>query len=396
MDGALDGIRVADFTQMMQGGWAAQKLGDMGADVVKIEPPDGEFERQIPSAGGFIDGESIKFLVMNRNKRSIAIDLKTDEGQAIVGDIVRDADILMENFRPGVMDRLGLSYESVREINPEIVYVSASGYGSDGPYRDRPGQDLLIQAESGLAAITGRSQDPPTPNGTYVADELSANLMAFHTVLALFHRERTGQGQKVEGNLLDSLIDAMCQEFATHINQDVEYERGIEQHGNVVAGAPYGIYETADGHVAISLAPIEQLEEALNVDLSGYDSAEALYANRDEVHERIEAETRERSTENLLEIATAADIWMTRVRDVAEATEHPQAEYNDSFVEVDHPRGGTFTMPGFPVSMSETPGEVRHRPPLTGEHTREIVAELGYEQSRIEALIEDDVLVSAG
>lgn len=392
MPGALDGVIVADFTQMMQGGWASQKLGDLGADIIKIEPPGGEYERPIPSTGELSKGISIKFLVMNRNKRSIAIDLKTDEGHQIALDIIKKSDILMENFRPGVMERLNLGYEDVKETNPEIIYVSASGYGSDGPYADRPGQDLLIQAETGLASITGRRHDPPTPNGTTIADELSANLIALHTITALFHKERTGEGQKVEGNLVDSLIDGLCQEYATKFNHDVEFDRGVENHGNIVSHAPYGIYEASDGHIAISHASMEQLEDVFGIDLSGYDSAKSLYDHRDEIHEKIENYTRDHPAEELVEAMREDDLWVTRVRDLHEAKDHPQMVHNNSFIEVEHPHGGEFTMPGFPVSLSKTPGELRHRPPLAGEQSREILSEMEYNSEEIDALIGDEIV----
>ena len=167
---ALGDVTVADFTQLMAGGWAAQKLGDMGADVIKIEPPGGEFQREMSYSGEYLDGVGIGHLAMNRNKRSVALDLKTDEGPGVAERIVEEADVLMQNFRPGVMERLGLDYDSVTEINPEIVYVSVSAYGEEGPYAERPGQDLLYQASTGLASYTGRAGEPPTPAGTVVVN----------------------------------------------------------------------------------------------------------------------------------------------------------------------------------------------------------------------------------
>jgi crotonobetainyl-CoA:carnitine CoA-transferase CaiB-like acyl-CoA transferase len=209
--GSLAGVRVLDFTQYMQGPWATQLLGDMGADVVKVEPPGGDWERKYTFDDVWPGGESALFLAMNRNKRSIVVNLKAEGGRDLALRLVRDADVVVENSRPGVMDRLGVGYRDVRAINPRVVYASATGYGPDGPYATRPGQDLLVQSLSGLVSITGRRDGVPVPSGTAIADEHGARALALGIMFALFHRERTGEGQRVEINLLDTLIDCQCQ-----------------------------------------------------------------------------------------------------------------------------------------------------------------------------------------
>src|SRR4051812_11949942 len=197
MTAALDGVRVLDFTQMMMGPWATQFLGDLGADVIKVERPEtGEWERGLRAMGKLLDGDSPFFLAMNRNKKSLTLNLKDPRAQDTVKRLAATADLVVENFRPGVMDRLGLGYDDLRAINPSIVYVTGSGFGPDGPYVDRPGQDLLIQSMSGLAAYGGGRGDPPTPPRGAIGGAGTAVLLAFSPVVGLFPRERTRVGQR--------------------------------------------------------------------------------------------------------------------------------------------------------------------------------------------------------
>ncbi|MCU4975449.1 CoA transferase [Halobacteria archaeon AArc-m2/3/4] len=381
MSGALDGVTVADFTQMMQGPWATQKLADMGADVIKIERIGGEWERSLEAGGELLEDISPFFLAMNRNKRSIEVDLKSDRGREIALEIVRDADVLVENFRPGVMDRFGLGYDDVQEVNPEIVYVSSTGFGRDGPYADRPGQDLLLQSMSGIARYTGRRDDPPTPVGTAVVDEHSATLIALHTMFALFHRERTGEGQRVDANLLNAALDIQCQELTAALNMDETFERSEEGIAQAWLGGPYGIYETADGYLAIAMTPMPHLAETVGIDeLAEYDTSKAVYEHRDEIKRTLEAYTRERSTDDLLEKLLEADIWAAPVQDFDDVNKNPQVEHNEMLLELEHPNGGTFTTTGFPVDHSATPAKIRQHPPVAGEHTDEILEELGYDE----------------
>lgn len=390
---ALDDITVADFTQLMAGGWAAQKLGDMGADVIKIEPPGGEFQREMSYCGEYLDGVGIGFLTMNRNKRSVSIDLKTDEGHEIAREIATEADVLMQNFRPGVMERLGLDYDSVREINPEIVYVSASAYGSTGPYAERPGQDLLFQATTGLASYTGRAGEPPTPAGTVVVDEHTATLVALHTMYALFHKERTGEGQRVDASLFDSAIDLQCNEITFTANTGMELERGEKTHGHPYLFPPYGIYESEDGYLAIGQVPLDRVADALGLtELHEYESQKEMYEDRDHIHNVIEDHTAGRPTEEVVDDLVEADIQAAEVAPPQDIVDHPQAQHADMVVEVDHPNGDTFTTTGIPVDHSKTPGQINRSPPMLGEHNEEVLSELGYDDGEIERLRETGVI----
>lgn len=392
MAGALEDVRIADFTQMMQGPWATQKLAEMGADVVKIERIGGEWERELRAAGELHEGVSPFFLAMNRNKRSVTLDLKRDRGRRAALDIVADADVLVENFRPGVMDRLGLAYEDVTEVNPEIVYVSGSGFGSDGPYVDRPGQDLLIQALSGLASQTGRRDDPPTPAGSAVVDEHSAMLIAFSVLVALYHRERTGEGQRAEVNLLNSAIDMQCQEITAALSMGMEARRSEAGIAAPFNNAPYGIYETADGYIAIAMAPMDVLADAIGLDgVDEYDSPAEVFDHRDEIKRTLEAFTRDRPTDELLDRLLGADVWAAEVKDFHEMAADPQVAHNEMIRELEHPEYGTFTTTGIPVTLSETPGEITSPPPAAGEHSLEILEEAGYDDEELDRLLAEGV-----
>lgn len=390
---ALDGVTVVDFTQLMAGGWTTQKLGDMGADVIKIERKSGDQQRHMSYKGTFLDGEGIGFLAMNRNKRSVTLDLKSEEGHEAACRLIADADVVVQNFRPGVMERLDLDYENVRELNPEVIYVSVSAYGSDGPHAERPGQDLLYQAATGIASYTGRRDDPPTPTGTVVVDEHTATLTALRTMQALYHRLRTGEGQKVEMNLFDAAIDLQVNEITFTVSTDSHLDRGEKTHGHPYLYPPYGIYEAAAGHVAIGMSPLDRIADVFDLgELTKYESQAELFEHRDRIHDVIESHTRERPCEELVEALVEADVQASTVEPPENVPDHPQARHNEMVIDVDHPRGGSFTTTGIPGRLSKTPGGVNRRPPALGEHTDEVLSEIGYSVEEIRELREDDVI----
>jgi crotonobetainyl-CoA:carnitine CoA-transferase CaiB-like acyl-CoA transferase len=392
---ALEGIRVLDFTQMMMGPWASQFLADMGADVVKVERPGaGEWERGLHAVGELLDGQSPFFLAMNRNKRSVALNLKDERAREVCRRLAERSDLVMENFRPGVMDRLGLGYDGLKKANPSIVYVSGSGFGPDGPYVDLPGQDLLIQAMSGLAAYGGRRDDPPTPAGSSIVDASTALLLAFSAMVALFHRERTGEGQRVDVNLFNTAIALQCQELAAFMNLDRRFDRSEAGIGGAWLSAPFGIYRTADGWMALAMASLGVVGELLDLPgLASYDDERAAYDHRDEVKRLVQARLVERPTNEWLDILATKDVWCAPVQTFDDVVEDPQVAHNELLTTVPHPGDGRdVRVVGVPMRFSATPGTIRSGPPAVGQHTDEVLRELGFDDDELRAMHDGGVV----
>jgi crotonobetainyl-CoA:carnitine CoA-transferase CaiB-like acyl-CoA transferase len=391
---ALDGIRVLDFTQMMMGPWATQFLADMGAEVIKVERPGvGEWERGLRAAGRLLGGQSPFFLAMNRNKKSLTLNLKDARARDIVLKLAATCDLVTENFRPGVLDRLGLGYDDLRRVNPSIVYVSGSGFGSGGPYAGRPGQDLLVQAMSGLAAYGGRRDDAPTPCGSSVVDASTALLLAYSAMVALFHRERTGEGQKVEVNLFATAIALQCQEITAFFNSEGGFTRSEAGIGAAWLDAPFGIYRTADGWIALSMMSLAELGDVLALpELAGYDDAERAFAERDAVKRLLEPVLAGRPTAEWLKRLGGRGLWCAPVQDFADLENDPQVAHAGLIQTVPHPDGGEVRVVGPPMSFSQTPGVIRTGPPAVGQHTAEVLKGLGYSDDELRALREDGVV----
>ena len=393
--GVLDGYRVVDMSIAMSGPFAAMRLGDLGADVIKVEPVTGEWQRHVSAGGATGNRVNVSFVSLNRNKRSIAVDLKNPAGHQIVLDLIKRADVFLQNYRPGVMKRLGLDYEAVREINPRIVYVSISGYGEVGPYADRPGQDLLLQGLSGAMLSTGRETDPPSPSPMYIVDTITA-YSAFEAALAgLLHRERTGEGQLVTVNMLDSIIAAQMQEMSIFTVGGKPQRRSAEPHAHCYIRAPYGAFATADGYLVIAFTSLATLGRLLEIpELLSMDDETDGHARRDDITRLVAKRLRDRPTSEWLDLFRANDIWAGPVYSYADVVADPQVQLNGSLVTYEHPTEGTVTTPGFPMRFSESPAEVRIGAPVTGQHTAEILAELGISPEGISALLADGVVVA--
>jgi crotonobetainyl-CoA:carnitine CoA-transferase CaiB-like acyl-CoA transferase len=387
----LEGLRIADFSQLVQGPNATQMLADMGADVIKIEPLHGDWQRNWSLKDAYINDESLSFLTFNRGKRSIALNVKHPLGKEAALKIIQSSDVLLENFRPGVMDRLGLGYESLARIHPRLIYCASCGWGQDGPYVTRPGQDLLAQAVAGVLYLNGKAGDPPTPVGMGIAD-LTASFHIVSAILAaVYHRDRSGEGQRIDINLLNSILSLATQEITVYFNQHSEPERSAAGIGHPCVGAPMGVYRTRDGYIVVAMMPLGKVAELVGIPgFAGNDSRNML-ENRDEVKRQLEPGFARKTTAELMEIFMEADIWAAPVNTFPATERDPQVQHNQIVVTFDHPKAKQFRTIGPPIRFSRTPARVR-RPPLLGEHSREILQEIGYGESDIERLCRDGVI----
>ncbi len=391
--GILSGYRVLDCSIAMAGPFAAQRLGDLGADVIKLEPVDGEWQRHVAAGGARGRRINVSFLSLNRNKRSLAIDLKAPEGKAILLQLVRDADVFLQNYRPGVAQRLGIDYESLLAVNPRLVYVSMSGYGETGPYVNRPGQDLVLQGMSGAMLSACRADQPPTPAGQYLVDAVTAYTAFEGALAALLHRERTGEGQKVEVNMLDAITTLQMQELSVFTVAGKPQQRSAEPHAHVYIRAPYGAFATSDGHIIVAFPPLRKFGALIDEpSFATMDDEVDTWTRRDEIFARTRERLKLRSTAEWLDLFARNDIWAGPVYGYADLVDDPQIRHNGTFVEYEHLTEGRVKTPGFPVRFSRTPATVARGAPLAGEHTREVLRALGRSEAEIDDLIRRRVL----
>lgn len=385
----LEGIKVLSFTHFLQGPAAVQMLADVGADVIKIEPPGGAFERSWTGFDAYVEGVSMFFLLGNRNQRSISLDLRDERAREIVWRLIKEADVLIENYRPGVLQRMGFGYDDVREINPRLVYCSCTGYGSSGPYLKRPGQDLLLQAISGMTMLSGEADSPPTPVGSAIVDQHAAALAAFGVVAALQARERTGKGTLVESNLLNAALDLQIEPFTYYLNKGPLWPRTNPPTGSRFHPAPYGIYRTLDGWIAVSLTPTEKLAAALSQPmLAGFSHPKDNVRRRDELNRIVYDALTTRTTADWMTTFDEHDIWYAPVNDYDQVEADPQVAHNRIIMEVNHPQAGPVRLLAHPVRYDGAAPPLTRQPPRQGEHTREVLAELGYEPHEINTLVE--------
>lgn len=386
--GALDGITVLDLTRLLPGAFCSQMLADMGAEVIKIEDPNGgDYNRAWEP---FAKTESGSFLLLNRNKKSVTVNLKNDGGKALFRKLAAKADIVLEGYRPGVMDRLGLSYESLKADNPGLIYCAISGFGQDGPLRLASGHDLNYLALAGALQLFGKAGEGPIVPGLSIADVGGGSLMASTGILAaLIARGRTGEGQFVDVSMTDGVVSWLALHAPDYLFGNIE-PRGGER--PFLGQAPcYNVYRCADGgHVALGAIEAhfwQRFCDAADVP----EAARTHWPTGDEARrcrDAVAAIFARRSRDEWARLAEEADIPLTPVNSMEEAFRHPQLRHRKMLLEVEHPTEGTVPQLGFPIKLSGTPCEIRSAAPLLGEHTQEILAAAGYDPAAIAALRE--------
>ncbi len=381
MNGPLRDLLVIDLTRALAGPQAAMMLGDMGARVIKVESAGGDDTRGWgPPFVGPDHDISTYYLAANRNKESIVLDLKSDDGRDILTRLIRRADVLMENFRPGVLDRLGFSTEQLHALNPRLVILSISGFGHDGPEGGRAGYDQIAQGEAGLMSVTGSAADDPQRVGVPIGDLLSGMNGAFGVVTALYERERTGRGRVVRTSLLASVIGAHAMHGTNYLVGGVVGRAQGNHHPSI---APYGLFQAADGPVQVACAAEGlwvKFATAFGVDpaASGMATNRERVANRDRVIEVVNAALAHHTSAEVLARLAAAGVPAGKVRSIDEVYEWDQVASQHLLLEVDHPVLGPITIPGSPLRLDDNPwsgGRERHLPPpMLGEHTESIRA----------------------
>lgn len=395
MDKPLSGLKVVDLSRFIAGPYCTMKLGDMGAEVIKVETPGkGDDSRELGPP--FLEGESAYYLSFNRNKKSITLNMREEKAKEILRQLIADADIFVENFRIGVTEKMGLTYDDVKKIKEDIIYCSITGYGHNSPYREKPSFDVMIQGEAGLMSITGFPDGPPQRLGVAIADILGG----FHAVegilLALLAKNKTGQGQFIDVSLMDSIIAILTYQAGNYLATGQAPQRVGNRHPMIT---PYESFETADGYVIFAVGNQRLWEsfvkalgrEELNSD-PRFADMKSRNQNPAELKAIIEAITRKRKTEEWVAVMEEAGVPCGRIRTIDQVLTDPHVTVREMVVEKEHPLAGPIKLIGVPTKLSLTPGAVTLPPPTLGQHTAEILTALGYSQDEIARLREQGII----
>ena len=394
--GPLDGVRVLDLTRVLAGPYCAMFLGDLGAEVVKVEHP-GTGDDTRGWGPPFAGGESAYFLCVNRNKKSITVDLKSAAGIELLRKLAACADVLIENFRPGTMERLGLGEKDLRTVNPRLIYAALSGFGADGPMSEVPGYDLIIQAWGGLMSITGSPDGEPTKVGVAIIDLVAGLMLGKAIAAALYAREKLGTGQKIDTSLLEAEVASLINAGSNYLIEGKVPGRWGNAHPTIV---PYQSFKTADGFLVVGVASEgiwQRFCAALGKAALAEDPRFAKNANRVENRETLIALLSEmflaRDTDIWLSLLNSAEVPCAPIQTIDKVFAARQVRHRNMLVQIDHPTAGTLRMAGIPVKFSVTPPSVRLPPPLLGEHTEDVLASwLGMKNQEIKELREKKIL----
>jgi len=392
---ALEGITIIDLSRLLSGPLCTMMLGDMGADVIKIEPVSGEDSRFYGPP--FIENESCAYLCANRNKRDIALDITTEKGKELFFRLVSKADVVVENFRPDIRERLKINYSRIIKYNPKVIYCSISGFGEKGPYREKPGVDIIFQGMGGIMTITGEPNSPPTKVGTPVADATAGMLAAFGILTALFHRERTGIGQKVEISLLGSLLFLQSPLVSIYFGTRKNPPRYFS--GGGPAAVPSQYFKTKDSYVTLSayskkfwigLCKVLGMKEL--IDDPRFRTNPDRVKNREKLIPIIQKRFLKKRTKEWIALLEKEEVPCGRILNYEEVFSNPQVMMNEMIETIDHPKCGKITLAGIPVKLEKTPGAVKKPPPILGQHTEEILKEFGITDAEMNELLKLNII----
>lgn len=373
----LNGITVLEFSQYLSGPVAGLRLADFGARVIKIERPGkGDACRQLPIKNLWTDDNTLLFHTINRNKESFTADLKSETDLNTIRQLISGADVVTHNFRPGVMERAGLGAEEVMKLNPRIIYAEVSGYGKVGPWKDLPGQDLLVQSMSGLVYTSGNAGDHPVPFGLSIADSICGNQLVQAILAALIRRHKTGKGAHIEMSLLESVLDFQFELLTTYFASGKLPQRSEMSNGHPLLASPYGTYETADGFIAIAMVNLQQLALAIDCEALLFYKQEDAFLQRDAIKQLLSEHFRNKVTDWWLEKLHRQDIWAMAVLDWKELQEHPAYRFVQMEQEVFTNHGKKIVTTRCPVRINGERLTNERAAPQLGEHTRAILNEI--------------------
>ena len=374
----LEGLTVLEFSQFLSGPYAGLRLADLGARVIKIERPEvGDLCRNLYISDTDLEGDSTLFHAINRNKESFAANLKDPNDLELVKKLIEKADIITQNFRPGVIERIGLDYESVKAINPKIVYGSISGYGDKGPWKDLPGQDLLAQSRSGLVWLNGNGGEAPTPMGLAAADMLAGHYLVEGILSSLVKCLKSGEGSYVETSLMEALLDFQFEVLTTYLNDgNRKPVRSSYNNAHAYLSAPYGIYKTADGFIAIAMTPVPQLGELLKLDsITNFTDQKEWFTKRDEIKKMIGDWLIKQSTQYWLDILQPADIWCAEVLEWDKMMENDGFKVLDMLQRIKRFDGLDIETLRCPIRINGEVYKSERAAPVVGQHTEQIIKE---------------------